>query len=741
MSNPSLSGPETPDCRSVSVLRWIILSVVGYHLVVYAGGLVALAGGAASMNNKFSDVAVDRFRWYLIWNNLDVLLKAYLPLTVFFTLLLYPVVRFSLRRRARVTRWQVIWRSVALLLVLTAYFSFRALQSRPWLMGDLEDHQWYVWLTNLVPDGFRRLLFGFLAGVLPLFAAAAYGVYYLRRILERCAAQWPAGARSATAVLAVGCIGGILWAVPAWRYRISETAPREDNRPNILILASDSLRADHLSCNGYHRPTSPAIDELAASGVNFRKCFTPIASTVESLTTIMSSQYPHTHGLQHMFPNRQQVEKVNRESPALARLLRDQGYETAVMGDWCAGVFDVLPMGFEDIKTTTFDNFKVYMSQAVYMAHPVMALYYDNPVGYWLFPKLETSAFFVTPDVVTDRVVDRLAMQSRRRKPFFWTVFYSCTHIPYTAGHPYASKFADPNYRGPHRHQFRFNVDEWIGTVDMANKWRAMPKEDVDQITALYDGCVNRFDDCVRRVVAQLKATGQFDNTILVITSDHGDDLFEPNCTFGHGLTFNGGDQNTHIPLILHLPGRTFPGGLQIDRVVRSLDIAPTLLELAGLGKDPRMEGVSLVPYVEQPDHDAGLVYFGETSYLFCKRYIPGETPLYIETPMDGTTRIDEDFHCQFVLRDECQEIVLKTKERCIRTGRWKLVFTPGQYYDIYRLYDLEEDPHCERDVKFAFPEVYSAMKSGLERWMTERKESRLHEIFPGGEPRGRASA
>lgn len=72
---------------------------------------------------------------------------------------------------------------------------------------------------------------------------------------------------------------------------------RVDKRPNVLIIASDSLRSDHLSINGYHRLTSPAIDELAKTSVNFSKCFTPIASTVELLTTMMSSQYPHTHGL------------------------------------------------------------------------------------------------------------------------------------------------------------------------------------------------------------------------------------------------------------------------------------------------------------------------------------------------------------------------------------------------------------------------------------------------------------
>ncbi|RYD29614.1 MAG: hypothetical protein EOP86_21395 [Verrucomicrobiaceae bacterium] len=102
---------------------------------------------------------------------------------------------------------------------------------------------------------------------------------------------------------------------------------------------------------------------------------------------------------------------------------------------------------------------------------------------------------------------------------------------------------------------------------------------------------------------------------------------------------------------------------------------------------------------------------------------------------MDSTTQIDENFDCHFVLKDEYQNLVLETKERVIRTERWKLVFTPGQRYDIVRLYDLPHDPHCEQDVKFQYPEVFAALKEHLWKWMRDKKESRIQEIFPHGEP------
>jgi arylsulfatase A-like enzyme len=373
------------------------------------------------------------------------------------------------------------------------------------------------------------------------------------------------------------------------------------------------------------------------------------------------------------------------------------------------------------------------MSQAIYMAHPVLPLYFDNPVGYWLFPKMESSAFFVTPEVVTDRAVERLAEQAKSEKPFFWEIFYSCTHIPYTSAGKHGKLFTDPNYEGPHKHQFSFDVDKWIGTTESGEVWQSMPKEDVAQITALYDGGVRRFDDCVKRLIDQLKATGQFENTIILITSDHGDDLYEPNCTFGHGMSFNGGDQNNHIPAVLYVPGRA-QHARNVPHITRTLDFAPTILDLCGIPADPGMEGVSLRPYIEDPKANLGLAFFGETSYLFCKRYIPGEEPLHVE-PMTSTTFIDETFDCHFVLRDEWQSTVLETKERCLRTERWKFVFTPGKNKDIYRLYDVQNDPHCLRDVGLQNPEVRDAMKRALKKWMVLKQESTVQQIFPGGEP------
>ena len=731
---------ELPACarRRISIPRWVFFSVLIVQLLTFLGGIVFLMlGGAGTMDNKFRDEAIDKFWGYLIWNNLEVFVKAYLPAGIILAVMVLPFVQWRVKKLDAVTRWGVFWRTMLGCSFITGFLVLRLPYLRPHLLDGLSPESWVFTLRNLIPGVIRESVIPVILETVPWIALGAMLCYYLNALLVRCAPAWPAGTRRMTVFAKVCVLALASWGIPAWNSRASH-GPRVDTRPNVLIIASDSLRADHLSINGYHRLTSPNIDALAKDSVNFTECFTPISSTVESLTTTMTSQYPHTHGLQHMFPNKEQVAKVTRDSPALAQLMRDGGYDTAVMGDWCAGLFDMMPLGFEKVDATSFDNFKLYMSQAIYLAHPVMPLYFDNPVGYWLFPKLESSAFFVTPDVVTDRVIERLAKQTRSPKPFFLKVFYSCTHIPYANSPEYAKKWTDPKYEGEHKHQFQFDVNKWIGSIDMADKWKTTRREDVAQIIGLYDGGVSKFDDCVRRVVEQLKATGQYENTIILVTSDHGDDLFEPNCTFGHGICFNGGDQNSNVPCVLKVPGME-GHPRRIPKIVRTLDFAPTILDLCSIPRDIRMEGVSLRPYIDDTSKDLGLAFFGETSYLFCKRYIPGEKPLYLP-PMDRTTFIDETFNSHFVLKDEYQPRVLETKERVLRTERWKLVFTPGQDYSILRLYDLENDPHCERNVAPLYPEIFAAMETGLMSWMRQKKESRIPDIFPkstfpAGEP------
>jgi arylsulfatase A-like enzyme len=710
-----------------SIFRLVAITVVLTLLIWYVLAIASFAGHTYGFNNRFTEVAVSHHWSYLLWSNVDVL-KGYLLVAVGFITIIYPMV-------LKWHQWRpfgvkgVIWRSALLAAIGYGVFIMRVAVERPYFGDYSYMEASYGWISMLFGKTVQDVVVGFFIHGLPVITVAVVALYYLNLLRERIQRTgWPRSAALVTAAVVLAL--GLATAIGLNRQEaLSLAGEKPKPKPkNILIIGSDSLRGDHLSCNGYHRPTSPSIDKLAAQGVNFSKCLTPIASTLESLTSFHSSQYPNTHGIFHMFPNKDMVKTANAEAPSLAGALKKHGYDTAVIGDWCACGFNELPMGFEDIIVSDFDNFRIYMSEVVYLHHQILPLFFDNRVGHMLFPKMKSFANYMTPDVVTDQVIGRLRERAADEKPFLIFAYYSCTHLPYKTPREYSKLWTDPDYKGKHKHELSLNVDEFIGGTDINAKWSKFPKKEVAQVTALYDGCVRMFDDCVGRVVHGLEQSGLADSTVVLVMGDHGDDLFEPGTTFGHGMTFNGGDQNNHIPAVMRIPGYEDPGR-KVNHITRSIDLAPTLLELVGVKPDPRFQGHTLTPYLQDSNADMDLAFFGETSYLFFKRKIPGEEPLHIP-PMDETTFIDPEFDFHFVLKSKYQDDVRRTKERTLRTERFKLCRTPGMKGPIYRLFDLAADPHCERDVKADFPEVTERMSRALDRWANEGQESRIREVL-----------
>lgn len=714
-----------PPLKRRHILKIVALTVFGTLVAWYLSALLSFAGNSYGFNNRFSEIALQHHWWYLVWSNL-VVLKGYLLVAVVYVILIYPLVR--LWGKARVfRRWGVVWRTLLFAGLLYGFFIFKLMLEKPYFGDYSYLLGWYDALGRGFGTGVQGFVHWVITQVFPISAIAAAAGFYLFEIRSWFARAARPMLFSSAAVL--GALG--LLAVSGYGLNRGTTEGEVigmKKRPkNIVILGSDSLRADHLSCNGYPRTTSPNIDKLAEKGVNFSRCLTPIASTLESLTTMFSSQYPHTHGVRHMFPNRAMVDTANREAPSLGEMLQQRGYDTAVIGDWCACGFNELPVGFKDVIVSDFDNFRVYLSEVVFLHHQILPLFFDNRAGHMLFPKLKSFANYMTPEVVTDQVIDRLKQRAADDKPFLIFGYYSCTHLPYKTPTHYAKLWTDPKYDGPHKHELALNVDQFIGDTDINDKWSKLPPKEVAQITALYDGCVRMFDDSVGRVVAEMERLGMMDDTIILVTGDHGDDLFEPNCTFGHGTTFNGGDQANHVPMIMHIPGVEKPQ--RHTQLARTIDFAPTLLDLLNAPAQPRFEGTSLAPLIRGEREKLGLAFFGETSYLFFRRKIPGEEPLFIP-PMDETTFIDPEFDFHFVLKDKFQDAVLKTKEYCVRTERFKYVRTPGRQDPIERLFDLREDEHCERDVKKQYPDVKARLSAALDKWQTTQQQSTTQEIY-----------
>jgi arylsulfatase A-like enzyme len=703
--------------------------ICAFLIVQYGVALWRLTQTSGGMMNKFSALAREQYLGFLIRQNLSILL-AYLMLALVAVLLAQPLADWWTLRSKRRGFAFVALRGFVIAAALHGYFTLRLMKTRPYFLNEAEFGHWYYKMLDF-PEPVRPAGLFILFTLLPLVFLGYVLFWHARRHGRK---GWvAAGALVVSAALTLG--------IQSSSGRTVAAAAPNESPPNILIIGSDSLRGDLLGCAGY-RPqrsdgpaaagVSPVIDALAAKSIRFERCYTSIASTLESGVQLMTSKYPHSHGIRQMYPDRETVETAKKNTVPLAGLLRERGYDTAAIGDWCAGYYEIMPMGFEHVSVSSFDNFKIYMSQAVVMAHFVVPLYFDNPLGHRLFPQLQSFAQFVTPEVVTSRVERRLEKVAREQKPFFWHVFYSCNHLPYRSKEPYVSMFTDPAYQGPNKNGVDFDIDSFIGGTDLESKWKALSPDEVAQIRALYDGCTRQFDDCVGDILAALERNGLADNTIVIITSDHGDDLYEPGVTLGHGLTFNGGLQANHVPMIVHVPG--IPARV-VPETVRVIDVVPTLADFAGIESPATWEGRSFANWIrgtETPEHRP---YYGETGFPFIQFTVPGVVRPKLP-PMDELTYIDEHYNYQFVLKPEYAGRLVEAKQRCLRTRDWKLVCTPtaagGRHFGLFH---LASDPHGEVDLAGSRPEVLGPMRDALERWMDGGIETPIAGIFPDGEP------
>ena len=687
------------------------------------------------MENKFSKLATDQYMGFLVMQNLQMVI-AYGMLAIIAALILQPFVAMWTDRSKSKSRRSIVLRALLLTAMLHGYFTLRLVETRPYFLDKSEFGQWYYQALNVIPQGMRPATLLVIFTLLPLAGIAfalGWQFYHRERRGRIC--------MTVTFLAIAAVIGSGILKNQQGRSPVKTVAT--SNKPmNVLIIGSDSLRGDRLGCAGY-KPArsdgaakggvSPFIDAFAARSTRFENCYTSIASTMESGVQLMSSQYPQSHGIRQMYPNRETVTATNKRIETLPLMLRKRGYDTAAIGDWCAGYYEVVPLGMEHLSVSTFDNFKIYMSQAVVMAHFVVPLYFDNTLGYRIFPQLLSFAQFVTPDVVTRRVERRLSDAAVSGKPFFWHIFYSCNHLPYSSAEPYNTMFADPAYVGKNRSKVEFDIESFISGTDLESKWKALPPAEMKQIRALYDGCTRKFDDCVQRIVASLKANGLAENTIVVITADHGDDQYEPGVTLGHGLTFNGGLQANHVPMIVYVPGAE---PQVIPETVRLIDVIPSLAELIGQEKSTTWQGQSFAPWIRKTESPVFRPFYGETGFPFIQFKVPGVQRPKLPT-MDELTWIDPNYNYQFVVKDQYIDNVIQAKQRCLKTRYWKLVCTPtAQGTRHFALFQMERDRNAESDVASTQPAVLTPMKAALERWMDQKIESSIAEIFPAGEPR-----
>ena len=504
--------------------------------------------------------------------------------------------------------------------------------------------------------------------------------------------------------------GTIIWS--GWQPQAH--APRKrpvhaaNSPPNILMIGSDTLRADRLGALGYHRALTPNIDALALTGALFANCYVPCARTAPSLISMLTGTWPHTHGIRDNFVN---DEDTRLKVDALPILLKKGGYRTAALSDWCGADMGKFSFGFDytDLPEDQWD-LKYLIRQGPKDLRLYVSLFTHNHLGRLLLPELYYLGGVPLTQPLGKRARCLVSRLSESAKPFFLNVFYSTTHPPFASEWPWYTRFTDPAYAG----ESKFAMARLTDPFDIIRRQGAPRKEfDLDQIIDLYDGCVAEFDDEVGKMLRHLDACGLADNTIVVVYSDHGMEFFEHG-TWGQGNSAVG-EASPRIPLVIRDPRRAARG--TVSKVVRSIDLAPTLLELVDAPPVAGMDGVSLAGCLSEDGACPELDAFNETGIWVAD--IPGLPDGHLRYPdLLELLEVPDRASGTLAIKPEYVPRILEAKDRMIRSGRWKLTCQPLSEGHLLQLFDVVADPMCQQNLIDRHVDIADKLWQRLREWI-----------------------
>lgn len=431
--------------------------------------------------------------------------------------------------------------------------------------------------------------------------------------------------------------------------------------PNIILVTMDALSAKDMQVYGYHRPTTPFITQWARNAILFKRAYASSNWTPPTTMSLMTGQRPWTHKnlfLSYLYPFR-------RYEQNLPALLREAGYMTyAFVQNFNANpnalgiahafvvndpyyTFFSRPPGFEG----KFYNFLNYMEDTLrsriaikwIKKHPLF-------IPIWTFYPTDTEKTSTPPHLVFDRFLKYIS--ANPKQPFFAWLHIEAPHFPFLPPDPYMGMFGDGD---------KFNTEFKQTEARLFHYSYGLERQkEVDILKKRQDEFILYVDQEFKLFLSRLKEIVDMDKTVIILSADHGTSV-------GRGFVGHGKyrlyEEITNIPLIIKLPEKmlSIKNGKVIDIPVEQIDIAPTILDLAGIPIPEWMEGRSLVPLLKgksfEPrpvfsmelghnrvigdhpftkysiavwDGDYKLIYYagweGKTTELFNLKSDPGET-------------------------------------------------------------------------------------------------------------------
>jgi arylsulfatase A-like enzyme len=524
----------------------------------------------------------------------------------------------------------------------------------------------WVFLSRRSPSSAKPFVgYGLVGAMAVLLAVATYR--FLASVLQRPTSR-AGNQRTRRGFLAGGTVAGVVGVTGALEKLLSlpirdrqharagsgtprAGSSRSSVRPNILWIILDTARADALSSYGYARQTTPALDAIAREGVLYENAYSPSGWTLPAHASMFTGTFPSRHGatMENLH--------IRPRLPTVAEVLASRGYRTLAYSN----------NGYVSRDTDVLRGFR----------HQRMFDYGRSPKASLFIGQAKASLHLgdygakETNDVTTRW----MSHAARSGEPFFLFINYMDVHRFYGSTPGFARWLTDSATR-------RKALAVSQSPFDYAGRQGSASDEDYRMLRTLYDGDMSYLDARVGELVQHLRKEGMLDNTLLVITSDHGEEFGEHDFISHHCGLYN---TLLHVPLLVRYPDR-FPPATRVKRPVQLLDIFPTILDVTRLEWPGRetLQGRSLLAGPQA----------SKTRCVLAERAVP----------VDWLERVAEVF-------DSWERPDLRQRLKSIQAGGYKYVWGSAGYH---ALYDLGTDPQEKENLFADLPDKAKELDSML---------------------------
>ena len=457
---------------------------------------------------------------------------------------------------------------------------------------------------------------------------------------------------------------------------------KDKPKPTIIFIVPDALRARNLSCYGYHRKTSPNIDELAKNGVLFENAFTCSNLSDRALMAILGSRHLISQGKMDFLLKRDEIETfLETGGKFIQEILKEHGYKTYRLlpsSGWRKSGFD-FTYESKDKKKDHVQDLTSFIKEI-----PVV-----STIAKFMF-------YYVLPTMITDKIrlrhggprstndAIRLIKEKKDGESLFMYIGYCDTHIPYKALDGFSNKFkaekkSENFWKELSKKNFsKERMDFYKTIIDR--------RDSILDVIAKYDCAIAYDDHLIGKVIKALEEKGILDDTIILFFSDHGESLDEQDIYFDHGDGLY--DASIHVPFIIRAKG--LPKGKRMKAFIQLEEIIPTVLDLAGIEYGPLdFDGMSLLPLINGEADKIRDFIFAEEAYQHRNYAIRDSNYKYIEAPSK-------------------EEAICK-KCRVVHGG-------------VVELYDLEKDPGETKNIASENKDIVMQMSLKLDRVIRDIK-------------------